>query len=86
MSRLPGWETNSWGYHGDDGYSFASQLDGQAYGPQFTSKSLYLSVVTWLNCVKAGDVIGCGIDYRKGQAFYTKNGAFLGMYVLMMSH
>ncbi|OBZ79836.1 Ran-binding protein 9 [Grifola frondosa] len=63
LSRLPGWEKNSWGYHADDGCSFAGQKDGSPYGPTFD----------------AGDIIGCGVDFSQNRAFYTKNGAFLGM-------
>lgn len=62
LVRLPGWEKNSWGYHGDDGSSFAAEKTGTPYGPQFG----------------AGDVIGCGIDFSQNRAFYTKNGALLG--------
>lgn len=61
LSRLPGWEPMSWGYHGDDGNSFAGQSDGSPYGPVFGT----------------GDVIGCGVDFTEGMAFYTKNGEFL---------
>ncbi|TFY60350.1 hypothetical protein EVJ58_g5201 [Rhodofomes roseus] len=63
LSRLPGWEHGSWGYHADDGWCFAGTKDGTPYGPTFDS----------------GDVIGCGIDFSQHRAFYTKNGAFLGM-------
>ncbi|OCH84452.1 SPRY-domain-containing protein [Obba rivulosa] len=63
LSRLPGWEKQSWGYHADDGCAFQGQKDGSSYGPTFDS----------------GDVIGCGIDFSQNRAFYTKNGAFLGM-------
>ncbi|KAH7930594.1 SPRY-domain-containing protein [Leucogyrophana mollusca] len=63
VSRLPGWEPNSWGYHGDDGSSFAAETSGTPYGPNFG----------------AGDVIGCGIDFSQNRIFYTKNGALLGM-------
>ncbi|KAK0465641.1 concanavalin A-like lectin/glucanase domain-containing protein, partial [Armillaria novae-zelandiae] len=35
VSRLPGWEPNSWGYHGDDGCSFATERSGTAYGPTY---------------------------------------------------
>lgn len=62
LSRLPGWESQSWGYHADDGNSFAAQRDGSPYGPKFTTR----------------DVVGCGIDFSKGQAFFTKNGRYLG--------
>ncbi|CAE6461120.1 unnamed protein product [Rhizoctonia solani] len=61
LNRLPGWEPMSWGYHGDDGNSFAGQSDGTPYGPVFGT----------------GDIIGCGVDFTEGRAFYTKNGEFL---------
>ncbi|KDQ54931.1 hypothetical protein JAAARDRAFT_354484 [Jaapia argillacea MUCL 33604] len=63
LSRLPGWERHSWGYHGDDGYSFAAEKTGTPYGPRFEN----------------GDIIGCGIDFSQYKVFYTKNGAFLGL-------
>ncbi|KDQ19805.1 hypothetical protein BOTBODRAFT_378313 [Botryobasidium botryosum FD-172 SS1] len=64
LNRLPGWEHDSWGYHGDDGHSFPQiSLDAPPYGPRFST----------------GDIIGCGIDFTKRRAFYTKNGAFLGL-------
>lgn len=62
FSRLPGWEPNSWGYHGDDGCSFAAEKNGTAYGPTYG----------------AGDIIGCGIDFTSRRAFFTKNGSFIG--------
>ncbi|KAI0353184.1 SPRY-domain-containing protein [Trametes cingulata] len=63
LSRLPGWERNSWGYHADDGWAFPGHKDGSPYGPTFDS----------------GDVIGCGVDFSQNRVFYTKNGSFLGM-------
>jgi hypothetical protein len=63
LSRLPGWEPDSWAYHGDDGHSFCCQSSGKSYGPRFT----------------AGDIIGCGVNFRTGSAFFTKNGDHLGM-------
>ncbi|KAI8983194.1 hypothetical protein BD414DRAFT_490219 [Trametes punicea] len=63
LSRLPGWERNSWGYHADDGWAFPGHKEGSAYGPTFDT----------------GDVIGCGIDFSQNRVFYTKNGTFLGM-------
>jgi len=62
LTRLPGWEPDSWAYHGDDGHSFCCQSTGKHYGPPFT----------------AGDVIGCGVNFRTGSAFFTKNGDHLG--------
>lgn len=38
LSRLPGWEKHSWGYHADDGWSFPGHKDGNPYGPTFDSK------------------------------------------------
>ncbi|KUJ18418.1 uncharacterized protein LY89DRAFT_48210 [Mollisia scopiformis] len=62
LSRLPGWEPESYAYHGDDGHSFCCQSSGKHYGPPFNS----------------GDVIGCGVNFRTGCAFFTKNGDHLG--------
>jgi hypothetical protein len=62
MQRLPGWDKNSYGYHGDDGHSFCSSGTGMPYGPTFTT----------------GDVIGCGYNLVENCCFYTKNGLNLG--------
>ncbi|KAL7276432.1 hypothetical protein RUND412_000571 [Rhizina undulata] len=63
LNRLPGWEPESWGYHGDDGNSFCCHGTGKSYGPQFSTD----------------DVIGCGVNFRTGSAFFTKNGVDLGI-------
>lgn len=63
LERLPGWEPDSWAYHGDDGKTFCGEHNGRSYSQQFT----------------AGDVIGCGINFNTGQAFFTKNGLDLGV-------
>ncbi|KAG8781976.1 hypothetical protein FRC15_007787 [Serendipita sp. 397] len=63
LSKLPGWEPGSWGYHGDDGLSFAGQpRAGSEFGPRFGT----------------GDTIGCGINFLDHNAFYTKNGTWIG--------
>ncbi|PFH55085.1 hypothetical protein XA68_10778 [Ophiocordyceps unilateralis] len=61
LSRPVGWEPDSWGYHGDDGRCFSGQNIGRSYGPTFN----------------AGDVVGCGVNFRDNSAFFTKNGVKL---------
>ncbi|OBR07537.1 SPRY domain-containing protein [Colletotrichum higginsianum IMI 349063] len=63
LARPPGWEADSWGYHSDDGHCYAGQTAGKPYGPSFT----------------ASDVIGCGVNFRTGEVFFTKNGVHLGI-------
>jgi hypothetical protein len=62
LSRLPGWEPNSWAYHGDDGHTFNCTASGRQYNQKYGTN----------------DVVGCGINWRTGEAFFTKNGNFLG--------
>ena len=62
MQRLPGWDKQSYGYHGDDGHSFCSSGTGIPYGPTFTT----------------GDIVGCGYNLVESTCFYTKNGLNLG--------
>ncbi|GJJ71317.1 Ran-binding protein 9/10 [Entomortierella parvispora] len=63
LDRLPGWEPQSWGYHGDDGNSFGGCGNGRPFGPVFTT----------------GDTVGCGVNFRDMSLFYTKNGTYLGV-------
>ena len=63
LSRIPGWEPDSYAYHGDDGQIFSNTTSGKSYGPKFGTL----------------DVIGCGINFRTRTAFFTKNGHMLGM-------
>lgn len=58
LSRAPGWELESWGYHGDDGHAFAAHSSGKPYASKFGH----------------GDNIGCLINFRLGHALFTKNG------------
>ncbi|PSN71764.1 ran-binding protein [Corynespora cassiicola Philippines] len=62
LSRIPGWEPDSYAYHGDDGQCFSNTTSGKTYGPKFGTL----------------DVIGCGINFRTNTAFFTKNGHLLG--------
>ncbi|KAK5201931.1 hypothetical protein LTR16_000948 [Cryomyces antarcticus] len=63
LNRLPGWEPESWAYHGDDGMSFCNTASGKPYGPKYSTL----------------DVIGCGVNFRTGCAFFTKNGVNIGI-------
>jgi len=62
-SRMPGWDSFSFGYHGDDGGIF-HEHGGMVrqYGPRFGR----------------GDIVGCGVDYAMNGIFFTLNGKFLG--------
>lgn len=62
-NRLPGWDKQSYGYHGDDGNSFSSSGNGKTYGPTFTTD----------------DIIGCGVNLVTNSCFYTLNGLNLGV-------
>lgn len=70
LNRLPGWEPQSWGYHGDDGKAFCCQGIGKPYGPHFNTK----------------DVIGCGVNFRNNTAFFTRNGIDLGKIYLKVDN
>ena len=70
VERLPGWENESWAYHGDDGKTFSGESPGQGrrYAQTFG----------------ANDTIGCGVNFATGWAFFTKNGNYLGMYFFLL--
>ncbi|KAI1250917.1 hypothetical protein MGN70_007978 [Eutypa lata] len=61
LSRPPGWEIESYGYHGDDGDIYFQSNTGKRYGPHFGT----------------GDTVGCGVNFRTKTAFFTKNGVNL---------
>ncbi|ABW98111.1 ranbpm (nucleomorph) [Hemiselmis andersenii] len=61
LDRLPGWEKNSLGYHGDDGYFFRDSGTGTPYGP----------------CFGKNDVIGVCLNFIEKIVFFTKNGLSL---------
>lgn len=62
MRRQPGWEANSFGYHGDDGLLYRGHGKGEAFGPTYST----------------GDVVGGGINYTSHEFFFTKNGQVVG--------
>lgn len=62
LNRQPGWEPNSYAYHGEDGRRYHDSERGENYGPSFVS----------------GDVIGCGFLVSKAEIFFTRNGKQLG--------
>lgn len=65
-ARMPGWDTHSYGYHGDDGGLYhGSGLMVRTCGPSFGQ----------------GDTVGCGIEYgscwdEEPTVFFTRNGVF----------
>lgn len=62
LTRQTGWEPNSFGYHGDDGFLYHGHGKGESFGPKFTT----------------GDTVGAGINYASQTIFFTKNGKFVG--------
>lgn len=63
LNRLPGWEKNSLGYHGDDGFIFQNSGTGTPYGPRYVKN----------------DVIGLCLNFYEKSVFFTKNGLGLGL-------
>ncbi|XP_002992236.2 ran-binding protein M homolog [Selaginella moellendorffii] len=61
-SRQPGWEPNSYGYHGDDGKLY--------YGPK-SNENLNVTFTT-------NDTVGAGINYLAQELFFTKNSKLVG--------
>lgn len=62
LRRQPGWEANSYGYHGDDGLLYRGHGKGETFGPTYTT----------------GDTVGGGINYASQEFFFTKNGVLVG--------
>eukprot|EP00762_Andalucia_godoyi_P005234 ANDGO_06749.mRNA.1 Ran-binding proteins 9/10 homolog len=59
----PGWEPKSYGFHSDDGNVFA----GKGTGSTFVTPG------------KQGDIIGCGMLFRRRTVFFTRNGVMLAV-------
>jgi hypothetical protein len=54
---------SSYSYFGEDGKKYGDNNSrGEPYGETFTT----------------GDISGCGLDFSRGEIFFTKNGKFLG--------
>jgi hypothetical protein len=72
QGRMPGWDAESYGYHGDDGGIFHDTgTMVQEFGHRFG----------------VGDTVGCGVDYGMNAIFYTRNGQFSGYaFVLEPQH
>eukprot|EP01111_Echinosteliopsis_oligospora_P016602 TRINITY_DN6965_c0_g1_i1.p1 TRINITY_DN6965_c0_g1~~TRINITY_DN6965_c0_g1_i1.p1 ORF type:complete len:417 (+),score=100.70 TRINITY_DN6965_c0_g1_i1:159-1409(+) len=62
LGKLPGWEKNTYGYHGGDGNLLKGSVTGHAYGPAYTTN----------------DVVGCCVNFITNTIFFTKNGIPLG--------
>jgi ankyrin repeat protein len=58
FNSLPGLQSGSWGYHGDDGRLYPISSSTGRYGTPYAT----------------GDVIGCCISFKKCLIFYTWNG------------
>lgn len=79
LDKLPGWEKNSFGFHGDDGHKFRGPSKS-AFGVELVrieTNALLLflccrSGTPYSSNWKAGDVIGCGMDLNKEEIFFTK--------------
>lgn len=63
LHKLPGWERNSYGYHGDDGKVFHGSGTGRPYGHTYGD----------------GDVIGAALDRVAQTLTFYKNGMCLGV-------
>lgn len=73
LLEFPGWPSKppapnalSWAYHGDDGGFYTS--------PQ----SKVIRSMGFMEPYGFGDTVGCGVDFREGKIFFTKNGELIG--------
>ncbi len=60
LDTMPGWESSSWGYHGDDGFAYQSG-GGTSYGEKFGTGDTIgcqFSVDTGISFTKNGAPLG----------------------------
>ncbi|KAF5398111.1 hypothetical protein PHET_08236 [Paragonimus heterotremus] len=62
LTKLPGYEHSSFGYHNDGSVYHGSSSSGLKFGPRIVEN----------------DTVGCGIDFMSRSLFFTRNGIFLG--------
>ena len=62
---MPGWDSATWGYHGDNGKIYHDRGWGAEYAGQNFG---------------AGDTVGCFFDLEKKELSFYKNGEPLGTY------
>lgn len=69
MMELPGWDSDSFGYHSDTGALY----HGGFYGSSGTTTHQSTDPFG------TGDTVGMGIDYVRRGVFVTKNGELSGL-------
>jgi hypothetical protein len=78
QNRLVGWDKGTFGWHSDDGMCFEQSGSGSDFAAKWTSEFLFHFEVRE-KLILGGDTVGVGVDFTTGRAFFTKNGAFIGM-------
>jgi len=64
FNRMLGRESGAWGFHSDDGKIFDNLGTGRGYHIPYGRKNV---------------TIGCGVNFDKNTAFYTRDGVLIGM-------
>jgi hypothetical protein len=78
QNRLVGWDKGTFGWHSDDGMCFEQSGSGSEFAAKWTST--FFSFRSRWKLMVGGDTVGVGVDFTTGRAFFTKNGAFIGMF------